>query len=210
MHRSIDSSRVERKVCSPSLVRPAKECRPAISSRGDVTSLTRTIGKPHRAREKKRQTVTALPGRGVSILSVLGKQDFEGRNTTMGGCTPYRVVRGWPILPEGYVLGQVCGVGVNSARACTCLSSRRSCGQQAGRDPSRRPAVMCFDGATGTLLDSWGANIFQVPPRLRVDDRDNIWITDVELHQVFKFSHDGTLRMSLGVAGKPGLGRRAF
>jgi peptidylamidoglycolate lyase len=43
-----------------------------------------------------------------------------------------------------------------------------------------------------------------------VDDRDNIWVTDVDLHQVFKFSHDGTLRMSLGVAGTPGWDHQHF
>ena len=32
----------------------------------------------------------------------------------MGLLAPYRVVHGWPILPEGYVLGQVSGVGVDS------------------------------------------------------------------------------------------------
>ena len=30
------------------------------------------------------------------------------------GAEPYTVVHGWPVLPEGYVLGQVSGVGVDS------------------------------------------------------------------------------------------------
>jgi peptidylamidoglycolate lyase len=43
-----------------------------------------------------------------------------------------------------------------------------------------------------------------------VDRHDNIWLTDVELHQVFKFSHEGTLQMSLGVAGTPGCDHAHF
>jgi peptidylamidoglycolate lyase len=37
-----------------------------------------------------------------------------------------------------------------------------------------------------------------------VDHEDNVWVTDVGLHQVFKFSHDGKLLMTLGTEGRPG------
>lgn len=70
--------------------------------------------------------------------------------------------------------------------------------------------VLCIDGPTGKVLDSWGANTFLVPHGLRVDEHDNVWLTDVGLHQVFKFSHDGTLRLTLGVAGTPGWDRQHF
>lgn len=121
----------------------------------------------------------------------------------MGLLAPYRVVHGWPILPEGYVLGQVAGVGVDSHEHVFVFHRADHAGEKPS-GPIESPVVMCFDGATGNLLDSWGANAFLVPHGLRVDDRDYIWLTDVDLHQVFKFSHDGTLRMSLGVAGTPG------
>ena len=121
----------------------------------------------------------------------------------MGLQAPFRVVHGWPVLPEGYMLGQVSGVGVDSHEHVFVFHRADHAGERPS-GPIDAPVVMCFDGATGKLLDSWGANMFRMPHGLRVDERDYIWVTDVELHQVFKFSHDGALRMALGVAGTPG------
>jgi peptidylamidoglycolate lyase len=39
-----------------------------------------------------------------------------------------------------------------------------------------------------------------MPHGLTVDHEDNVWLTDVGLHQVFKFSADGKLLMKLGEA----------
>jgi peptidylamidoglycolate lyase len=39
-----------------------------------------------------------------------------------------------------------------------------------------------------------------MPHGLTVDKDNNIWVTDVGLHQIFKFSHNGQLLMTLGVA----------
>ena len=57
---------------------------------------------------------------------------------------------------------------------------------------------------TGKLINSWGANYFIMPHGLTVDQDNNIWVTDVGLHQIFKFSHDGKLLMKLGIAKVPG------
>ncbi len=61
-----------------------------------------------------------------------------------------------------------------------------------------------FDNETGNVINSWGANFFIMPHGLTVDKDNNIWVTDVGLHQIFKFSHDGKLLMKLGVAKVPG------
>ena len=58
---------------------------------------------------------------------------------------------------------------------------------------------------SGRILNSWGAGLFIMPHGLTIDKNNNIWVTDVGLHQVFKFSHDGTLLLKLGepkVAGQ--------
>jgi peptidylamidoglycolate lyase len=116
------------------------------------------------------------------------------------------VVHGWPILPDGYVLGQVSGVAVDS-HDHVFIFHRADSPSFSADQPHHvilPPTVLCFEGATGKLLASWGANQFVVPHGLRVDREDNVWLTDVELHQVFKFSHDGKLLMTLGTKGEPG------
>ena len=127
----------------------------------------------------------------------------------MGSLSPYRVVHGWPILPEGYVFGQVSGVGVDSHEH-VFVFHRADHGGEKKPGPIESPVVMCFDGPTGNLRDSWGENTFLVPHGLRVDQRDYVWLTDLELHQVFKYSHDGTLSLTLGVAGVPGWDHQHF
>jgi peptidylamidoglycolate lyase len=81
---------------------------------------------------------------------------------------------------------------------------------QKPKDPIEAPAVLCIDGKTGQLLDSWGPNRFILPHGLRVDRHDNVWLTDCLLHQVFKFSHDGKLIMSVGTSRVPGCDDKHF
>ena len=50
-----------------------------------------------------------------------------------------------------------------------------------------------FDGRTGKLLYAWGSSVFAMPHGLSVDSQGNIWLTDVALQQIFKYSPDGKL-----------------
>ena len=109
----------------------------------------------------------------------------------------YHVVHGWPKLPEGFAFGQVSGVGVDSHNHVFVFHR--------GTHP-----IMCFDGATGELVRSWGDGMFETPHGLAADSEDNVWVTDVGLHQVFKFSHEGKLLMTLGEKGVPGLDGHHF
>jgi peptidylamidoglycolate lyase len=125
----------------------------------------------------------------------------------------YRVVHGWPVLPEGEVLGSVAGIGVDS-RGDVFVFHR------AGRawpksdvldlTPISRPTVDIFDGVTGALLERWGANLFAMPHGLTIDDHDNVWLTDVALQQVFKFSSAGRVLLTLGERGVAGADARHF
>ena len=75
----------------------------------------------------------------------------------------YRVVHGWPILPDGEALGSVAGVGVDSHGNVFVF-------HRAGRTwpasdeleltPIARPTVAVFDGHGGALLARWGSNLF--------------------------------------------------
>jgi peptidylamidoglycolate lyase len=118
----------------------------------------------------------------------------------------YRVVPGWPSLPEGIVLGQVAGVGVDSRGDVFVFhrAERVWEGEELTLDLIHSPTVLVLDDETGNLLESWGADMFVMPHGLTIDGEDNLWLTDVGLHQVFKFNHTGNLLLVLGERGVPG------
>ncbi|HLX45124.1 MAG TPA: peptidyl-alpha-hydroxyglycine alpha-amidating lyase family protein [Bryobacteraceae bacterium] len=112
--------------------------------------------------------------------------------------TRYEEVKGWPILPAGVQLGETAGVAVDvnghvlifhrpgrgfDVKATTLLSE---------------PTVLEFDADSGKLISSWGANTFLVPHGITIDGQNNIFVTDVALQQIFKFTHDGKLIFAIG------------
>lgn len=123
----------------------------------------------------------------------------------------YQVVHGWPVLTEGFALGHVPGVAVDSHNHVFVFNrGEHSILNTTFNKAIASPAVLCFDGATGKLVTSWGAGIFMIPHGLRVGKDDNVWVTDVQLHQVMEFSHDGKLLMAVGAKGVPGLDASHF
>jgi peptidylamidoglycolate lyase len=103
-----------------------------------------------------------------------------------------------------YKLGQPTGIGIDKNDHIFVF-------QRAGRKWSTPfpdsvisvNTVLELDNRTGKIINSWGANYFIMPHGLTVDKQNNIWLTDVGLHQIFKFSHEGKLLMKLGVAKTP-------
>jgi peptidylamidoglycolate lyase len=77
-------------------------------------------------------------------------------------------------------------------------------------EPIEAPTIAVFDGETGELIAEWGQNRFVMPHGLSIDSADNAWVTDVGRHQVFKFSHDGELLLTLGEDRVPGADARHF
>jgi peptidylamidoglycolate lyase len=119
----------------------------------------------------------------------------------------YRVVHGWPQLPEGRVLGAVSGVGVDTHGHVFVFHRNErtwSSSDELATTPIAGPAVTVFDGVSGKVLAEWGANTFAMPHGLAVDREDKVWLTDVALHQVYKFTHDGKLLLTLGERGASG------
>jgi peptidylamidoglycolate lyase len=109
----------------------------------------------------------------------------------------YQVVHGWPALPEGYALGQVVGVDVDSQNRVWVFHR------------AARP-VLCIDGDTGEILSSFGDEMFQNEHGLAVDGDDNVWLTDADTHVVEKYSPEGELLMTLGIKGKAGEDEERF
>jgi len=70
--------------------------------------------------------------------------------------------------------------------------------------------ISIIDNESGKILKSFGANMFIMPHGLEVDYDDNIWVTDVALHQIFKFNSQGVLIFTLGNASKAGNDNYSF
>jgi peptidylamidoglycolate lyase len=113
----------------------------------------------------------------------------------------YELIKDWPQLPKNFPFSQVTAVGVDKDQNILIF-------QRTGREwsdpfpdaPISSDTIFVLDRETGNVLNSWGANLFIMPHSLTIDEEDNIWITDVALHQVFKFSYSGELLFSLGEA----------
>ena len=120
----------------------------------------------------------------------------------------YHVVHGWPKLPEGRALGSVAGVSVDrSGNVWVFHRASRAWSEPFPADAIAESTVAEFDGRTGQLLREWGAGRFVMPHGLTVDAGGNVWLTDVALQQVFKFSPDGKPLLVMGearVAGNDG------
>ncbi len=125
---------------------------------------------------------------------------------------PYRPVEGgWGQLPEGRTWGATSAV--YPAGDGNIWAAER-CGQNScvGRDDVA--PILLFD-PSGKLLKSFGQGLFVWPHGIHVDRAGNVWVTDArgedgKGHQVHKFSPQGELLMSLGVAGVAGEGGTIF
>ena len=57
--------------------------------------------------------------------------------------------------------------------------------------------------STGHVISEWGKDFFFLPHMITVDSENNVWITDVAMHQVFKFGpYGGMTQQPLVVLGK--------
>ncbi|MEA3209513.1 MAG: peptidylamidoglycolate lyase [Chthoniobacter sp.] len=123
----------------------------------------------------------------------------------------HEVVRDWPALPAGHTLGLCAGVGVDSQNNVFVFHRNgRVWSTPFPDEPIPGPTVSVLDGRTGKLLASWGAGEFIMPHGLTLDREDHVWLTDVGRQQVFKFTHDGRLLLTLGERGQPGADQTHF
>ncbi|WP_235973815.1 peptidyl-alpha-hydroxyglycine alpha-amidating lyase family protein [Parasphingopyxis marina] len=87
-------------------------------------------------------------------------------------------------LPEGWYLGEVAGLELNSSGHIFVFHRGSH-------------SLLEFDD-NGVFVREIGQGLFRVPHGLRIDGDDNIWTTDQETHQVLQFSPDGRVRTILG------------
>jgi DNA-binding beta-propeller fold protein YncE len=72
------------------------------------------------------------------------------------------------------------------------------------------PTILVIDASSGKLLRALAANQFVMPHGITLDREDNIWVTDVVLHQVVKLSPKGEPLLVLGESRRPGTGPAHF
>jgi peptidylamidoglycolate lyase len=121
--------------------------------------------------------------------------------------TRYELVKDWPVLPAGYMLGNPTGIGIDSNQDIIVFHRAGRKWPLIGPIPNSiitGNTILIIGKQTGKIINDWGDSLFIMPHGLTVDRHDNIWVTDVGLHQIFKFSHDGELLMTLGEAGIAG------
>jgi sugar lactone lactonase YvrE len=145
---------------------------------------------------------------------------------------PYVTIEGWAKMPEGRTWGATSAVDIDRDGKSIWVAERcaanRCVNQQTG-EVSPLDVVLRFD-ENGKLVRSFGAGMFVFPHGIHVDRDGNIWVTDGQDnfptrgrnaapdaplpppppkpmgHQIFKFSPDGKLLLTLGKPGgnRPG------
>jgi sugar lactone lactonase YvrE len=154
---------------------------------------------------------------GVAIVAALTLQPQPTNDLP----NPYRTIENHFKMPAGRTWGSTSGVGVD--RDGTTIWVAERCGANTCLNSTLDP-ILKFD-ANGTLVKSFGAGTMVFPHGLTVDRDGNIWVTDgqdnrprrargaapdsplppepatIIGHQVFKYSPDGKLLMTLGKQG---------
>jgi DNA-binding beta-propeller fold protein YncE len=132
-------------------------------------------------------------------------------------------------MPDGRTWGATSAVDIDRDGTSIWVAERCGANSCLGSD---LPVVLKFD-ASGSLVTSFGRGLMIFPHGIHVDRDGNIWVTDGQDnrprrprgapadapllpmpatligHQVFKFSPDGRVLMTLGVAGG-GTGAEGF
>jgi sugar lactone lactonase YvrE len=146
------------------------------------------------ARGVKSALAAAIVGVIVVAAAKVGAQNGNLPN-------PYHEVANWAKLPAGAKWAGV--ISVDPAANGDVWVFHRS-----------DPPILRFD-QFGKAVKSFGDGMFVQPHGMTVDRDGNVWVTDAQLkdgkgNQVFKFSPDGKLLMTLGKAGVAGSGTDVF
>ena len=148
---------------------------------------------------------------GAVVAAVAMSGGWVDAQPANAQANPYRTVEGWAKMPEGRTWGATSAVEVAPDGRSIWVGERCGANTCAG---SSLPVILQFD-ETGRLTTSFGAGMFVFPHGFHVDRNGNVWLTDArggagKGHQVFKFSPDGKLLLTLGKAGVTGEGLDVF
>ena len=161
----------------------------------------------------------------VSLATAWGSQAAAqvGGSATMAPTNdapnPYQTVTGWAKLPEGRTWGSTSAVEIDKDGVSIWVAERCQVNSCSG---SNLASIFKFD-ANGNMMKSFGEGLLNFPHGIHVDRDGNVWVTDgqdnrprgrrgepppptpdslkIYGHQIFKFSPDGKLLMTLGTKG---------
>ncbi|MDA1082684.1 MAG: hypothetical protein O2973_13630 [Gemmatimonadetes bacterium] len=150
---------------------------------------------------------------------------FAQQAPTNDAPNPYRTIEGWGKMPAGRAWGSTSAVAVDKDGVSIWVAER--CGQNDCVDSPLDP-VLRFD-KDGNLVKSFGAGMVRSPHGIHVDIDGNVWVADCSCtgaggggrggrgaaggaptppppsltsgHQVYKFSPEGHLLLTIGKAG---------
>jgi hypothetical protein len=126
---------------------------------------------------------------------------------------PYRTTTGWAQLPDGRKWGSTAGIDIGPDGNVWAYDR---CGGNSCETSELDP-ILEFDQKTGKNLAHFGKGLFVQPHGFFVDKQGNVWVADAQAAkdkskglQVFKFSPDGKVLLTLGKKGTAGMGPDIF
>jgi streptogramin lyase len=165
---------------------------------------------------RHRCVVSSVPFAAVVVVLVGWAGAFnlalgQGDETASAVGSTYSRDPGFFKMPEGRPVGSTAGIAIDPDGRSVWIFDRCGASSCVGSDID---PIVYFD-ATGEVVRSFGAGMFVRPHGIFVDRERNVWVADGEGrdgkgHQVFEFSADGELLMTLGEAGVPGTGPNRF
>ncbi|MBM3751482.1 MAG: hypothetical protein FJW21_09960 [Acidimicrobiia bacterium] len=172
-------------------------------------------------------TRTALPVAAVLLSAGLAAFTQSTQAPTNDAPNAYTTETGWAKMPEGRTWGATSAVEIDPDGVSIWVAERcaaNTCWDAANGRPSPLDIVLKFD-ANGNLVRSFGQGMFVFPHGIHVDRQGNVWVTDgqdnfprrargaaadsplppmpsrIIGHQVYKFSPEGKLLLTLGKVG---------
>ena len=141
----------------------------------------------------------SAPAGAIAVLLAFVAATAGAQNGNLPN--PYHELANWAKLPAGAKWAGV--ISVDPASNGDIWVFHRS-----------DPPILRFD-QSGKVVKSFGEGMFVQGHGMTVDRDGNVWVTDAQMkdgkgNQVFKFSPDGKLLMTLGKAGVAGGGNDVF
>lgn len=163
----------------------------------------------------------------VEAPAQMGPNPYRPVGGLQAGEGPGRIGEPWAKLPNGRGMGSPGGIeidvdGEHLWAIVRCGDDGTPRGSQTYCDDSDLDPIIRFN-PDGTVDRMFGSRMFSWPHGIHVDSDGNVWVTEagesdeaaraagrIFGHQVFKFSPEGEVLMTLGEAGVSGSGPNHF